>query len=384
MLHLKEKISYGLGDFGCNVVFATVSTWFVPYSISLGLSAAQAGLVLFLSKFIDAICDVILGIVIDNNQNKIKKLMKISVIPTIVFLLALFSVQYFPQTSRFFFLFLFFNLTNSIFYNFFNIPYSSLNLAITDNESDRFALNCFRMAGSISCMIIINIIYPIVVNKFALYLVCSIVMALCFLATIYGTKMRVPIKKNPINLKYFKDILLEPLFWASIVVFFAINFKLNVTMCQIGMDAKNVNPGLATIFLMVPSIALLFVLPHLFKTDNSKYLALTISLVIDLAIVSFIPQVLVRYLIDGIVFSMLASMIYNLFAGVNEKIYSKTQKQMSGLIFAIAGIISNLCAGFLGFCLMKQIDLNLALQTALALGFVSALLMWILHYRLRS
>lgn len=371
MLNLKEKICYGLGDFGCNIVFATVSAWFVPFCISMGISIQQAGLVLFLSKFIDAICDLSLGIVIDNDQNRIKKLMKIGIVPTVVFLLLMFSVPYFPEYSRLLLIFCLFNLTNSIFYNFFNIPYSSLNLAISDNAQDQYALNCFRMAGSISCMILINLVYPLVMNKLILYSVCSVVMVLCFLATIYGTKIRSTIKKNPIDIKYFVNIFTSMPFWLSLIVFFTINFKLNVTMYQIGMNANMINPGLATICFMCPSIVMLFILPSIMMW-NRKYITLVIVLLLDVLVQVFMPLSLVTYLIDGFIFSILAAMIYNLFAGVSAYIYSRSNIKVSGLLFAIAGIISNLCAGFMGLCLTLQISLNLVLFIATVLGVLCA------------
>lgn len=367
MVSLREKICYGLGDFGCNIVFATVSAWFVPFCVSIGISVQQAGLILFLSKFIDAICDLCLGIAIDNDQNRIKKLMKIGIAPTVAFLLLMFAVPYFPEYSRLLLMFCLFNLTNSVFYNFFNIPYSSLNLAISEDAQDRYALNCFRMAGSISCMILINIVYPLVLNKLVLYSVCSAIMILCFLATIYGTKVRATIEKNPINLAYFKNILSDASFWLSLVTFFAINFKLNVTMCQIGMNADKINPGLATICFMCPSIVTLFILPSIMMW-NRKYITLAVALIIDAIIQAFVPKSLIMYLIDGFVFSILAAMIYNLFAGVSGHILTKSGIKVSGLLFAIAGIVSNLCAGFMGLCLTLQISLDLVLLVVTILG----------------
>lgn len=373
MLSLKEKISYGLGDFGCNVVFATVSSWFVPFCVSVGVSVEQAGLILFLSKLVDAICDVCLGIAIDNDQTRIKKLMKVGAATMAVPLLLLFSAGLFPQSARFALLFLLFTLTNSVLYNFFNIPYASLNLAMTSDSKERYSLNVFRMVGSVSCMTIINIIYPMVDNKLLLYFVCSVVMVLCFIATIKSTKMRVAIKKNPIDFRYLKSIFFEPSFWLAAAVFFTINFKLNVTMCNIGLNAETVSPGAATMLFMVPSIAIMLFLPKLLDTEQKKYTALAVALILDFAAQTLIKESLLRYAFFGfITFPVMSSMIYNLFAKVNDDIYRKTSERLSGLIFATAGIISNLCAGLVGLFLNRHISLDSALAAVTVAGAVCA------------
>lgn len=374
MLLLKEKISYGLGDFGCNVVFATVSAWFVPFCVSVGVSVEQAGLILFLSKFIDAICDVCLGIAIDNDQTRIKKLMTFGAVTMAVPLLLMFSVGLFPQSVRFALLFVLFTLTNSVLYNFFNIPYASLNLAMTSDSRERYSLNTFRMAGSVLCMTIINIIYPMVSNKLLLYFFCSVVMVHCFTATIMSTEMRVTIKKNPIDFRYLKSIFLEPSFWLAAAVFFTINLKLNVTMCNIGLNADKINPGVATMLFMVPSVLILTLLPKVLKTEKMKYTALVGALALDLAAQVFLPDSLIRYAFYGVVtFPVLSSMIYNLFAKVNDDIYRKTSERLSGLIFAVAGIISNLCAGLVGLFLNRHISLDAALAAVTAAGTICAI-----------
>lgn len=377
----KEKVAYGLGDFGCNVVFATVSAWFVPYALSAGLTAAQAGLILFISKFVDAVCDVTLGIVIDNDQSRIKKLMRIGIAPTVVFLLAMFSVAYMPQSMHFAALLVLFNLTNSIFYNFFNVPYSPLSLMMTSDSKERYQLNCFRMFGSIFCMVVINSIYPLASNKLVMYVVCSAVMVCCFLATIKITEGRVPVQKNPVDLSYLKEIFATSSFWLSLVVFFFINFKLCVTMYQIGIGAEAVNPGAATIAFMGPSLVLLFVLPLLMKKESVKYAVLAVAILADLLVQLLMPASVIRYLVNGVFFSVLASMTYNVFAGVNEDVFLLHKKNVSGLIFAIAAIVSNLAAGFLGLCLMKSLNVDTALRSLTILAVAAVVLLWLYRFR---
>lgn len=375
MISLKEKICYGLGDFGCNIVFATVSTWFIPFCISIGISLEQAGLILFLSKFIDAICDLSLGIIIDNDQNNIKKLMKISIIPLAISFLLLFVVPFFPEYSRLLIVFCLFNLSNSIFYNFFNIPYASLNLAMTDNENDRYSLNIFRMVGSISCMLIINNIYPLIDNKFLLYIICTIIMIICFIFTIKGTTIANDnIEKTPIDLKYFKDVFSNKFFWLSIIIFFAINFKLNVTMYSIGIT-ENINPGLATLFFMVPSIPIMLILSKIHFTDKSKYFVLLCAFTIDILIQIFNINPLVKYLLYGIItFPIMSSMIYNLFSLVNKDIYDNKKANIKGIILAITGIMSNLCTGFMGLCLNIHWNLKILLLAISIIGLFCILL----------
>ena len=59
-----EKISYGMGDVACNVVFALTSgliTYF--YTNVMSVSAAMVGMIMLISRIFDGISDVAIGLI---------------------------------------------------------------------------------------------------------------------------------------------------------------------------------------------------------------------------------------------------------------------------------------------------------------------------------
>ena len=66
-----EKISYGMGDVACNVVFALTSgliTYF--YTNVMSVSAALVGMIMLISRIFDGISDVAIGFIMDKVHSK--------------------------------------------------------------------------------------------------------------------------------------------------------------------------------------------------------------------------------------------------------------------------------------------------------------------------
>lgn len=66
-----EKISYGMGDVACNVVFALTSgliTYF--YTNVMSVSAAMVGMIMLISRIFDGISDVAIGLIMDKVHSK--------------------------------------------------------------------------------------------------------------------------------------------------------------------------------------------------------------------------------------------------------------------------------------------------------------------------
>lgn len=68
---LFEKISYGMGDVACNVVFALTSglvTYF--YTNVMSVSAGLVGMIMLLSRFFDGFSDLAIGVIMDKVHSK--------------------------------------------------------------------------------------------------------------------------------------------------------------------------------------------------------------------------------------------------------------------------------------------------------------------------
>lgn len=66
-----EKIGFGLGDFACNLIYASLSSYLLFfYTNVFGLSAASASLLFLVVRFIDAFSDPIIGFIIDKTDTR--------------------------------------------------------------------------------------------------------------------------------------------------------------------------------------------------------------------------------------------------------------------------------------------------------------------------
>src|SRR5699024_8250185 len=68
---LFERISYGFGDFGCNIIYTAMTTYLLFYYTDYaGVSAASAGIIMFISRILDGITDIIMGMIVDRTKTK--------------------------------------------------------------------------------------------------------------------------------------------------------------------------------------------------------------------------------------------------------------------------------------------------------------------------
>ena len=60
-----KRIGYGIGDLGCNLVFSTMASYLmVFYTDVFGITAAAAGTMMLVTKFIDALTDTGMGLIV--------------------------------------------------------------------------------------------------------------------------------------------------------------------------------------------------------------------------------------------------------------------------------------------------------------------------------
>ena len=66
-----KRIGYGIGDLGCNLVFSTMASYLmVFYTDVFGITAAAAGTMMLVTKFIDAMTDTGMGLIVDRTDTK--------------------------------------------------------------------------------------------------------------------------------------------------------------------------------------------------------------------------------------------------------------------------------------------------------------------------
>lgn len=167
-LKVKNYFSYGCGDLACNLVFSAMSAFLLFYYTNvIGVSAAAAGTVMFISKFLDGVSDLFAGFIIDRTKSKYGKarpwLIRMS-LPFAVGATLLFSVPMgWSERGQIIYIFVTYNLTFTVIYTAINLPYSTMNALMTQDQYERSVLNIYRMIfATVGTLFVTTFTLPVV------------------------------------------------------------------------------------------------------------------------------------------------------------------------------------------------------------------------------
>jgi sugar (glycoside-pentoside-hexuronide) transporter len=146
-LSIKEKIGYGMGDAGCNIIFGAIML-FVNYFYTdiFGLAPALVGVMLLSIRVIDAITDPIMGAIADRTQTRwgrFRPWILWMAPPFAFFSYLMFTTPDWAYSSKVIYAFVTYFLL-SLTYTAINIPYCSLGSVITNDPKERVACQSYR------------------------------------------------------------------------------------------------------------------------------------------------------------------------------------------------------------------------------------------------
>ncbi len=158
-LSFAERFAYGTGDYAVNLIYTAMSTFLLIYYTNVvGLGAGTAASIIAISKFLDGITDLVMGRIVDKTKSKYGKarpwILRLCV-PFAISGVLLFSVPAgLEGMSQYIYIFVTYNLVNSIFLTGIVVPYSAMNSLMTTDQYERGLLGNFRMllatAGSMT------------------------------------------------------------------------------------------------------------------------------------------------------------------------------------------------------------------------------------------
>src|SRR5471030_844199 len=146
-LSLKEKIGFGMGDAGCNMVWGSI-TMFLAYFYTdiFGLAPALVGVLLLSVRVIDAVTDPIMGAIADRTRSRWGRfrpyLLWLSV-PFAVFSILMYTTPDWSYTAKLVYAFVTYFLM-SLIYTAINIPYCSLGGVISSDPQERVSCQSWR------------------------------------------------------------------------------------------------------------------------------------------------------------------------------------------------------------------------------------------------
>ena len=142
---LKEKIGYGLGDMSSSM-FWKLFSYFLPffYSNVFGLSLADAGILMLVTRIWDAVSDPMMGILADRTKTrwgKYRPYLLYFAVPFAVCGVLLFTT---PENGKTVWAYVTYILMMTV-YTGINVPYGSLLNVMTSDSDEKSVLSSYRM-----------------------------------------------------------------------------------------------------------------------------------------------------------------------------------------------------------------------------------------------
>ncbi len=158
-LRLREKLSYGFGDFASCLYWQTISVYLaIFYTDIFGISALAAGAMIGLSRSLDAFVDPVVGMIADRTSSrwgKFRPYLLYTCVPMAVIGFLTFTVPDFAEKGKLIWAYVTFNLM-MVIYTTINIPYTAMLGVITPNPTERTALSSIKFVGAFAGGIVIS------------------------------------------------------------------------------------------------------------------------------------------------------------------------------------------------------------------------------------
>lgn len=248
-----EKAGYGCGDLASVLFWQTIMVYLLYfYTDVFGLTAAVAGVMFFVSRVLDALFDVIIGMTADRTETrwgKFRPYILFGAVPLAVAAVAAFSAPDFGGTGKIIYAYVTF-LLFMFLYSTVNIPYTSLLGVISNDPVERTSASSFKFVGAYLAGIIVSATALPFAKMFGkgnteieiaqsgwqttmtIYAAAAI---LFFIITFISTKERIkPIAKEKTNVKKDLSDIVKNVPWivlfAVTILFILFNcIRLNVT-----------------------------------------------------------------------------------------------------------------------------------------------------------
>lgn len=200
-----KRIGYGIGDLGCNLVFSTMASYLmVFYTDVFGITAAAAGTMMLVTKFVDAFTDTGMGLIVDRTHSKYgqgRPYFLLGAVPFAIFTFLTFYIPNLGSGGKLVWAYITYCLLCTA-YTVVNIPLNTIVPRLTSDIHERDILVSTRMVcAMVGTAIVMSITEPLVRffgngNEARGYLITMTVYgiaAMCiFFITFASTKEVVP------------------------------------------------------------------------------------------------------------------------------------------------------------------------------------------------
>lgn len=150
-LSMKEKISFGMGDFSSNLVWGLIGSFLLYFYTDVALiPVAATGSIFLISRLLDAFIDPVIGGAVDRTNSRwgrTKPYILFGIIPLCVFFVLSFTTIDASNTVKIIYAYITY-IVAGILYSVVNVPYGALMTLLTRDTNEKTQLASFRMAGT--------------------------------------------------------------------------------------------------------------------------------------------------------------------------------------------------------------------------------------------
>jgi GPH family glycoside/pentoside/hexuronide:cation symporter len=158
-LSFKEKVGYAFGDLGSVLFWQTIMVYLLFfYTDVFGLTAAVAGIMFFVSRVLDALFDVVIGMTADRTKSrwgKFRPYILWGAVPLAVSAVFAFTTPAFGEAGKIVYAYITF-IIFMFLYSTVNIPYTSLLGVISNDPVERTSAASFKFVGAYLAGIIVS------------------------------------------------------------------------------------------------------------------------------------------------------------------------------------------------------------------------------------
>lgn len=365
-ISLFEKIIYGSGDIGLNAMYTLFSSYVLFfYTDVIGMNAAIIGTVILISKIFDGISDLIAGQIIDTHKSKRGHCIPVILKWTLPMLAAVTLVFLVPKSTiavRVAFVFVTYNLFNTIVYTYVGSAHCTLASYVTNNPQERSQMMVYKMMfAALTQTVMANVILPMVeffggqnsqTAWIKAVLTFGAIGAVFLFLNVVFVKERVDNPAPPESILKGIKVAFQNKYWIlSLIIYIFTNVFLifNMSVSVYYLNQVMGNMGLMGLWVMVsniPGIVIIgLIIPVLIgKGIKQRDMILFGSILMLLGQLAFIvlPKtvlvLLITGLIKGIGFSFPMGMVNSLVGETIDYGEWKTGTRVQGVLLGAAGV----------------------------------------------
>ena len=409
VVSFREKICYGLGDSACNVVYglcSTLLTFF--YTDYVGINAFVVGIIFLITRLFDGVSDIIMGFITDRTKSKYGKarpwILWMSVPYAVTFILLFLVPANASQTIQAIYIFVTYNLVNTIVYTALNLPYSTMASLITRDQKSRASTQAWRIfCGPMGKMVVTVSTLPLVkalgdtqrswiIVSCIFAVIALVLLVVCF----FNIEERVVIEaaqNQKVSVGKNLKALVPNQYWAIclglwgiMVMMSTVSGTITTYYCKYILGNQDLYSPIYAAELIAQSIVVLIV-PYFVMRFGKRNLTLAGILLVIVAQLVWITNpmsvgvAMTSAILRGIGVAPLWACVFPMIADCAEFGQWKTHVRQDGMIFSAASVGAKVGGGLASAgigLLMDSVGYDglAAAQSAEALGMIKAICMY--------